>query len=184
MNDSSLSKTEGSEDATRRPSGSAELLRISVGIAVFALIGPFILGAILFFGAIATAVIGNAIDSLHLGQRFDPSTAIVVVTGLMLVMLNFGWPVLYGMLLLPSAASGAAIALRHAIAGPAGWRYAIATGLAVGLVADIGVVGFGWPIVGGTRIGIFAGWVVLGSLTATLACWRVASLAAAPAHAR
>lgn len=170
----------GGQPDSGRPSGGRELFQITVGVAVFVLVGPLVLGAVLFLGVIATSVIADAIDSLALGRRFDPSTAMVVATGLMLVVLRFGWIIVYGALLLPTAAAGAAIGLRHVVFGPAGWRFAAATGLAVGLVSDIGVVGYGLPLAGGLRIGIFAGWVVIGSLAATLACWRLAALAPAP----
>ncbi len=83
-----------------------------------------------------------------------------------------------------TALSGAVIGLRHLVLGPGGRRFAIATGLAVGLVADLGVVGYGWPLVGGLRIAIFAGWVAVGSLVATLACWRLAALAPSSASPR
>ncbi|MBZ9936704.1 hypothetical protein LB518_10390 [Mesorhizobium sp. BR1-1-16] len=164
-----------------RPSGGRELFQITVGVALFVLVAPLVLGAVLFLGVILTTFAGDAIDALTIGRRFDPTTSMVVATGLMLVLLRVGWLMIYGALLLPSAMAGAAIAVRQILFGTVGWRFAAATGIAVGLIADIAVVGYGHPFLGATRIALFAGWVVLGSLIATLICWRVASLAPAAA---
>ncbi len=98
-----------------------------------------------------------------------------VAIGLTLVVLRFGWTAVWGMLIGPSAISGAVIALRRLVTGGASLRFAVLTGLLVGISADIVVVGYGIRFVGATRIGIFAGWVIIGSLAATLACWRIAS---------
>ncbi len=160
-------------------SGKRELFEITLGVVLFVFVGPLLIGLVLFLGVILSAVIGNAIDALALGRRFDPQTSVVVAAGLMLVLLRFGWLLVYGALLAPSAAAGAVLAARRVVFGPGGWRFAAATGLAVGLIADLGVVGYGYGLLGATRTAVLAGWVVIGSLVATLACWRMAGLAPA-----
>ncbi|SHG73550.1 hypothetical protein SAMN02745157_4718 [Kaistia soli DSM 19436] len=171
----------GPTDAQPRPSGGRELFQITVGVALFVLVAPLVLGAVLFLGVIVTTFAGDAIDAMTLGRTFDPTTSMIVATGLMLVMLRVGWLMIYGALLLPSAAAGAAIAVRRILFGAASWRFAAATGIIVGLIADVAVVGYGHSFLGATRIALFAGWVVIGSLVATLICWRIAALAPAAA---
>ncbi len=157
-------------------SGRGEALQVAVGVALFVLVGPIVIGVVLFLGIILSTVIGDAVDALALGRRVDPETSMVVATGLMLVVLRFGWLLVYGALLVPLGLAGAALAIRQVVFGPASWRFAAATGLTVGLIADLGVVGYGHALLGTVRIAVLRGWVVIGSLIATLACWRLAAM--------
>ncbi len=168
-------------DAT---SARREALQVAVGVALFVLVGPIVIGLVLFLGILLSTVIADAVDALHLGRRIDPETSMVVATGLMLVVLRFGWLLVYGALLVPSSLAGAALAIRQVVFGPASWRFAAATGLAVGLIADLGVIGYGHALLGTVRIAVLAGWVVIGSLVATLACWRLAAMTPRAALAR
>ncbi|MCX5480919.1 hypothetical protein OSH08_18105 [Kaistia geumhonensis] len=158
-----------------RPTARRDLLEASLGIAVFLIGGPLVLGLVVLVGIVAANLAGDAVDSLAEGRRFDPAASVTVAIGLTLVVLRFGWTAVWGMLIGPSAVSGTIIALRRLVTGGASLRFALLTGLVVGIAADIVVVGYGIRFVGATRIGIFAGWVVIGSLVATLACWRAAA---------
>lgn len=169
-----MSPAPGKDGDPAPASGGRELLQILTGLLVFALLGPLVFGLVLFFGVIATTAVADMIDWFVTGRPFDPATSLVVVSGLMLVVLRFGWVLVYGALLAPPATAGAILGLRRLVLGPAGWRAAVAIGLTVGLVADIGVVGFGWSTLGPLRVSLLAGWVVIGSLAATLVCWRIA----------
>lgn len=160
-----------------RLSARRDFFEASIGIAVFVIGGPLVLGLVLLVGIVAANLAGDAVESLAGGRRFDPAASVTVAIGLTLVVLRFGWTAVWGMLINPSAVSGAVIALRRLLTGGASLRFAVLTGLIVGIAADIVVVGYGIRFVGATRIGIFAGWVVIGSLAATLACWRLGGVA-------
>lgn len=157
-----------------RLSARRDFFEASLGIAIFVIGGPLVLGLVLLVGIVAANLAGDAVDSLVEGRRFDPAASATVAIGLTLVVLRFGWTAVWGMLIGPSAVSGAVIALRRLLTGGVSLRFVVLTGLIVGIAADIVVVGYGIRFVGATRIGIFAGWVVIGSLAATLACWRIA----------
>ncbi len=172
-----MSQSEQVEAAPKRISAGRDLLEASVGIAVFVVGGPLLLGLVLLVGILAANLGGDAIDSLAKGTRFDPAASVTVAFGLTLVVLRFGWATVWAMLIGPSALSGAAVAIRRLLTGGASLGFVVLTGLVVGIAADVVVVGYGMRFVGATRVGIFAGWVVIGSVFATLTCWRLAAMA-------
>ena len=163
-------------EAGEARSGRGELMQVVLGVGVFAFAGPVLLGLVLFLGVIAVSVGYDAVEALIEGRRFDPTISAAFATGVMLVVMRFGWAVVWGGLLVPNALCGAAIALKRAMTGGAGLGFVVATGIVVGVIADLA---FLWPGLGffaGTRFVTFAGFVVAGSLIATLACWHLAGL--------
>jgi hypothetical protein len=142
--------------APAQPTILERVLRFALIVLVFALVGPPV-GAVIFM--LLVALVG-------FGWTPDASGSMFVIAAFALI---YAVPLSYVMGLAPAVLAGALVALWLAFFGRMGWLFALLTGLAVGVAAEL-VFGQAAALREGDGVPPMLG-VTCG--LATLICWLI-----------
>lgn len=136
-----------------RPPTTGQMLGLVGTLVVFAILGPPI-GGLVVIASLAAQI---------------PDATTEGATAVFLAMLIWGWWVSYPLGVIPALAAGVAIGIKRAWGDGAGFVFAAATGIVVGLVWTFGFMETyeseaDWDLMPG---------LLAGSIVATLACWLI-----------